>query len=112
MSSTALPALLSLLSFAVLCAPPALALRMLFLRLGRARPQTRMIYAVLCALAVLMLAFNVIVSLGAGAALQAVTPPVVAGNMGTTALLFAWGAFGLCVLLAVIAPHRRRAPLI
>jgi hypothetical protein len=32
--------------------------------------------------------------------------------MGTTALLFAWGAFGLCVLLAVIAPHRRRAPLI
>ncbi len=109
MSATVIPTALFLLSIVVLCGPPALALRMLLARLRWAQPQSRMIYVILCAIAVLMLAFNVVVSLGAGPMLRSVTPPVVAANMGTTALLFAWAAFGLCVLLAVVAPYRRHA---
>lgn len=112
MTASLITTFLFLLSIAFLCGPPALALRMLLARLRRAGPQTRMIYVVLCAVAVLLLAFNVFVASGAGTLLHAVTPPVVAANLGTTALLVAWATCGICALLAVVAPHRRRAPQI
>jgi hypothetical protein len=110
MAASLIALVLSLLSAAILCAPPVLALRMLLLRLRRAGPQGRKVYSVLCAVAVLMLAFNLLVAIGAGRLLQPVMPGVVAGNLGTTALLFAWAAAGVCVLLAVLAPQRGRAP--
>jgi hypothetical protein len=106
MTASLIAALLSLSSLVILCGPPALALRMLVLRLRWARPQRRMVYLILSALTVLLLVFNMLVSVGVTAPLQALTPPVVSANLVTTALLFAWATAGLCALLVVIAPRR------
>jgi hypothetical protein len=106
MTASLIAVLVSLSSLVVLCGPPVLALRMLWLRLRWARPQSRMIYLILCALTVLLLVFNALVSVGLTAPLRAFTPPLVAANLATTALLFTWAAAGLCALLAVIAPRR------
>ena len=102
-------AMLALAYVALLCGLPALALRMLIVRFRRAKPGMRLLYLLLCVIATVFLLFNLLHSAGMTGLLQALTPPLVADNAGTVALLFAWLSAGLCVLLALIVPPRRSA---
>lgn len=106
MTASLIAAVLTVVSLAVLCGPPAFALRMLWLRLRWAGPQSRLAFLVLCAVLVLILVFNALFAIGMTGLLGMLTPPLIAENPGTAALLFAWAAAGLSALLAVIAPRR------
>ncbi len=104
--------LLSVLLLAILCTPPVLAILMLFSRLRGARPAARPFYLVSCVAAVLVLLFNALVSLNILGPVRALAPSILVESPGLTALLFAWTAAGLCVLLQVVDPQRQRRPQI
>jgi polyferredoxin len=93
----------------LLLGPPVVALRMLLRRLKGVPPDRRMSYQALVALTGLVLAFNLLVWAGMPAALRGFLPDLVARNLGLSALLASWGAVGLCLLVAVLHPHRQRS---
>lgn len=97
------------LSIGVLCVPPALALRMFFARLIVARQDMRWPYVLFCVLTVLMLMFNLSVATGVTGQISSLTPPILSANPLTSALLFAWTATGMCLMVALIVPRRGRA---
>jgi hypothetical protein len=107
--SQVLSLIVSGLVLVLLAGPPVVALRMLLRRLTRVAENRRMPYQALLALAGLGLGFNLLVWAGMPAGLRDLLPDLVARNLGISALLASWGAVGLCLLLAVLHPHRQRS---
>lgn len=103
--------LVSVLVLALLLAPPALALLMVLRRLRLAVPERRTPYHALVALVGLVIVFNLLVWVGMPEGLRGLLPDLIGQNLGYTALLASWGALGLCVLLAVLHPRRRRSSI-
>lgn len=101
--------LVSVIVLVLLVAPPILALRMLALRLTNGQSGSRMPYQALAGLVLLLLLFNLLVWAGMPGFLRGLLPDLVNRNLGLFGLLLSWIAAGICVMLAVLAPHRQRS---
>jgi hypothetical protein len=95
--------------FVILAVPPAFALWMVLNRLRKVAANRRMTYQALAALTGLVLAFNLLVWAGMPPVLRSLLPGLVDRNLGYAGLLASWASVGLCLLLVVLHPYRRRS---
>ena len=89
--------------------PPGVALLMMARRLWSVAPDRRMPYQALIALAGILLVFNLLVWIGMPQAVYALLPDVIDRNTLLSGLLASWVAAGLCLLVGVLDPLRRKS---